>query len=48
MGDYPAAASIVGRLKNNAYKVEIKGEISIRERYMDKGLRAYAQRQDEN
>ena len=32
MGDYPAAESIVDRLKNNAYKVELKGEISMRER----------------
>ena len=43
MGDYPAAESIVDRLKNNAYKVELKGEISMRERCMDEELRAYAE-----
>ena len=42
MGDYPAAESIVDRLKNNAYKVELKGEVSMRERCMDEELRAYA------
>ena len=31
------------RLKNNAYKVELKGEISMRERCMDEELRAYAE-----
>jgi len=48
MGDYPAAESIVDRLKNNAYTVELKGEVSMRERCMDEELRAYAQRQNEN
>lgn len=43
MGDYPAAESIVDRLKNNAYKVELKGEVSMRERCMDEELRAYAE-----
>ena len=43
MGDYPAAESIVDRLKNNAYKVELKGETSMRERCMDEELRAYAE-----
>lgn len=43
MGDYPAAESIVDRLKNNAYKVELKGEASMRERCMDEELRAYAE-----
>ena len=48
MGDYPAAESIVDRLKNNAYTVELKGEVSMRERCMDEELRAYAQCQNEN
>lgn len=43
MGDYPAAESIVDRLKNNAYVVELKGEASMRERCMDEELRAYAE-----
>lgn len=43
MGDYPAAESIVDRLKNNAYVVELKGEISMRERCMDEELRAYVE-----
>lgn len=43
MGDYPAAESIVDRLKNNAYTVELKGEVSMRERCMDEELRAYAE-----
>ena len=43
MGDYPAAESIVDRLKNNAYKVELKGEVSMRESCMDEELRAYAE-----
>ncbi|HAM14913.1 MAG TPA: hypothetical protein DCP91_03435 [Eggerthellaceae bacterium] len=43
MGDYPAAESIVDRLKNNAYAVELKGEVSMRERCMDEELRAYAE-----
>lgn len=42
MGDYPAAESIVDRLKNSAYKVELKGETSMRGRCMDEELRAYA------
>jgi hypothetical protein len=45
MGDYPAAESIVDRLKNNAYVVELRGEVSMRERCMDEELRAYAGRQ---
>ena len=45
MGDYPAAESIVDRLKNNAYIVELKGEASMRERCMDEELRAYAGKQ---
>ena len=40
MGDYPAAESIVGRLKNSAYKVEIKSEISMRERCTSPSRRA--------
>ena len=31
------------RLKNNAYTVELKGEVSMRERCMDEELRAYAE-----
>lgn len=45
MGGYPAAESIVDRLKNNAYVVELKGETSMRERCMDEELRAYAKQQ---
>ena len=48
MGDYPAAESIVDRLKNNAYTVELKGDISMRERWMDEEPREYARRQDED
>lgn len=33
------------RLKNNAYVIELKGEVSMRERCMDEELRAYAERQ---
>lgn len=45
MGGYPAAESIVDRLKNNAYVLELKGETSMRERCMDEELRAYASQQ---
>ena len=45
MGGYPAAESIVDRLKNNAYVLELKGEASMRERCMDEELRAYAKQQ---
>ena len=39
MGGYPAAESVVDRVKNNAYKVMIEGDISMRERCMDEDLR---------
>ena len=42
MGSYPAAESIVDRLKNNAYAIELHGEVSMREKCMDEELRAYA------
>ena len=48
MESRPFFAVITNRLKNNSYKVELKGEVSMRERCMDEELRAYAKRQDEN
>lgn len=39
MGGYPAAESVVGRIKSNAYKVMIEGDISMRERCMDEDLK---------
>lgn len=45
MGGYPAAESIVDRLKNSAYVIELEGETSMRERCMDEELRAYANQQ---
>lgn len=45
MGGYPAAESIVDRLKNNAYVLELKGETSMRERCMDEELKEYAEQQ---
>ena len=41
--DYPTAESIMNRLKNNAYKVELKDDASMRKRCVDKELRAYAE-----
>ena len=46
MGGYPAAESVVDRLKNRAYTVELKGEVSMRERFMDPEIRAYAGKRD--
>lgn len=48
MGGCSAAESIVDRLKNNAYTVEPKGGVSMRERCMDGEPRAYAEKQDED
>jgi len=45
MGGYPAAESVVDRIKNNAYVIELKGDISMRERYMDEELRGHAKQQ---
>ena len=42
MGGYPDAESIVDRIKNNSYKLELKGEISMRERCMAEELRRNA------
>jgi DNA replication protein DnaC len=42
MGGYPAAESVVDRIKNNSYVVELKGEMSMRERYMDEELKNHA------
>ena len=43
-----ANPALTEALKNNAYTVELKGEVSMRERRMDEELRAYAQRRNEN
>ena len=45
MGGYPAAESVVDRIKNRAYTIELKGDVSMRERFMDEELRVYADRQ---
>lgn len=39
MGGYPAAESVVDRIKDDACKVMIEGDVSIRERCMDEDLR---------
>lgn len=39
MGGYPAAESIVDRIKHNAYVIELKGEKSMRERFMDEEVK---------
>lgn len=44
MGGFPTAESVVDRLKNSSYQILLKGEVSMRERFMDEELRAYAQR----
>jgi len=41
MGGYPAAESVVDRIRNNAYVIELKGDRSMRERYMDEELRSH-------
>lgn len=41
MGGYPAAESVVDRIKNNAHVIELKGDTSMRERYMDEELKKY-------
>ena len=46
MGGYPAAESVVDRIKNRAYVIELKGELSMRERFMDEELRAYAEQKE--
>lgn len=45
MGGYPAAESVVDRIKNNAYIIELKGKMSMRERYMDEELKSHAEQQ---
>lgn len=48
MGDYHATKSIVDRLKNNAYTVEIEGKASMRKHCTGEKLETYTQRQNEN
>ena len=46
MGGYPAAESVVDRVKNRAYTIELKGDVSMRERFMDPEIRAYVDKRE--
>ena len=46
MGGYPAAESVVDRVKNRAYTIELKGDKSMRERFMDPEIKAHVDKRE--